>query len=339
MFLPISNIVGIIGATLGMMASTYIYHQKQQKKTLACPRSAPCDTVVHSSFSSTVGIPNDLLGIAYYVILGELYAASLGFPVLQVSTMYWSIMVLTSCGVLFSLYLIALQAFRLRTWCLWCVISAISNAVLLAAIFFLPRPDLYEMLASQAGFWSIIRMMGISLGVASATIADVLLFRLLSHGDATEDEKETLDTLWGLMWTGLAMNIIAMVMIYVPLQHALWTSARFLLEAIVSVIIAINGVALGMLVGPKLQLRSFAADPKHEMFRRIACALAGVSIVSWYAMLALSAYHGISMPLRLGVASYVAVLGGTALGSQVFESVMTKHRKNAGEKKARSKKA
>ena len=170
-----------------------------------CPRNAPCDTVVNSAYATTLGIPNEILGVAYYTIVGTLYALTLVYPMLITGELVLALAIATSIGVLLSIYFIALQAFVLRAWCLWCLGSAVANIVLLIALFGYPTHDFFALLAVHKTWWVIIHNIGFILGLGGATITDVLFFKFLKDNnvsiwDEWADENGNLGPVYGHQW-------------------------------------------------------------------------------------------------------------------------------------------
>ena len=119
------NLISILGL-VGFSISFYIYKKKSGKKKLICPRKTDCDNVVHSSYSKIVGIPIEILGMIYYFLISFIYVYShvLGF---WSSNVYMFVIGMTMCSVIFSIYLLLVQAFIIRKWCLWCISSALVS--------------------------------------------------------------------------------------------------------------------------------------------------------------------------------------------------------------------
>ena len=108
----------------GFILSIYIRHKKVTKETLTCPFHSNCETVIFSNYSKFFGIPVELIGIAYYLIVGISYGIFLGFGGTMPQFLVLGILSMTAAAFLFSLYLTFLQAFTLKQWCAWCLISA-----------------------------------------------------------------------------------------------------------------------------------------------------------------------------------------------------------------------
>jgi uncharacterized membrane protein len=122
----------IIGAGLaGFLIARHIRAKKKEQKPFVCPLQFDCHKVVTSDYSKFLGIPLELWGMAYYAFIIVAYSSFLVSPGLKTSSVVYFIMVLTAFSFLFSVYLTAIQAFRLRQWCSWCLFSAALCTVIL----------------------------------------------------------------------------------------------------------------------------------------------------------------------------------------------------------------
>jgi hypothetical protein len=133
-------------------------------------------------------------------------------------------------GGLFSAYLVGLQAFVIKAWCIWCLGVALSNFILIVSLFGIPTESIVPMLASQKVLWIIIHNIGFILGVGSATITDIFFFRFLKDNIITQEEKETMDTLSAVIWAGLAILVVSGIALYLPEQARLAVSSKFLIK-------------------------------------------------------------------------------------------------------------
>lgn len=114
----------------GLFLAVFIHFKKQLHTPLVCPIGHSCDPVVHSDYSRFMDMPVEILGIIYYTIIIVTYAAMLMIPSLHSNLLGTMLLGLSALAFLFSLYLTAVQAFILREWCTWCLISATLCAII-----------------------------------------------------------------------------------------------------------------------------------------------------------------------------------------------------------------
>ena len=117
----------------GFLIARYIrHHKKNVQEALICPLKANCDMVIHSDYSKFLGIPVETLGMTYYGVLAISYGLITIFPVLGVPLVASGLLFATICAFIFSIYLTLVQAFILKNWCTWCLISASICATIFA---------------------------------------------------------------------------------------------------------------------------------------------------------------------------------------------------------------
>jgi len=108
----------------GIFLSTYLYLFKTGRiGTLACG-SGSCELVQFSSWSTFLGIDVALIGVLGYVALLALSLAVLQSPIGGRPWPSHALLAAAGGGVLFSLYLTAIELFVLHAICRWCVGSA-----------------------------------------------------------------------------------------------------------------------------------------------------------------------------------------------------------------------
>jgi uncharacterized membrane protein len=124
-FISAISMLGLIGFFL----ASYIHRKKKSKKKLICPMHSNCDTVIHSDYSTIVGIPVEGLGMAYYAFIAVIYGTLFLFNLLSAPVVL-VLVGISLCSVLFSLYLVSLQAFVLHHFCIWCTSSACTSILI-----------------------------------------------------------------------------------------------------------------------------------------------------------------------------------------------------------------
>ncbi len=132
--MPLSLKLIFVFSAIGVLDTLYLIYHMVKKTDVACwffPREW-CRKVQHSPWSKTLGVPNSVAGLAIYLLI-----LTLGFFYLQGLVPFLSLQIIIGVGFLFSMYFTFIQAFVLRAFCTWCVISAINFIVMAAAAFVL----------------------------------------------------------------------------------------------------------------------------------------------------------------------------------------------------------
>ncbi|MBP6858050.1 MAG: vitamin K epoxide reductase family protein [Candidatus Pacebacteria bacterium] len=317
-----SLFIAILACLFGIGLSGWMYLKKKRHQSLSCPRDNPCDLVLHSHFSKTFGLPNEILGIIYFsLVLVLIFLPLIGFSAV------WDLYILfflVLFGGLFSVYLIGLQAFVIRAWCLWCLGIAFVNLILIFSLSGIPTEVFAHVLASQKTLWVIIHNIGFILGVGSATITDVFFFRFLKDNTISAQEKGTMDTLTNIIWVGLGILIVSGLALFIPNQVDLAVSSKFLLKVVVVGVIIFNGIALNMFIAPHMRRLSFEGTKPAKRFRRFAFALGGISITSWYLAFILGSLRNIPINFNFALWAYLTILISVIIGSQIAERKITK---------------
>lgn len=114
-------------ALAGVTVAGYLTWVHFDDAALVCVAGGGCETVQESEYAEIVGIPVAALGLgAYALILGlvvwDTIGARLGAAVIAL------------VGLIFSLYLLALQLFVIDAVCAWCLANDIVIAPLLALL-------------------------------------------------------------------------------------------------------------------------------------------------------------------------------------------------------------
>ncbi len=127
----------IILSVIGFAASFYIYYTKKYKRKMYCLIGENCDEVVNSKYGKTFGIENTVPGMLYYAII-LIYGILLfsNGNIFKGSIIYYSLVSASIASVLFSIYLTGVQAFVLKKWCEYCIVSSISSLLILLVLLF-----------------------------------------------------------------------------------------------------------------------------------------------------------------------------------------------------------
>ena len=127
----------IILSLIGFLVSFYIYYSKKYGKPMYCPIGQDCDAVVKSRYGKTFGIENAIPGMLYYlVVIGYSITLLLNGNIFKGDIIYYFIVSASIGSVLFSIYLTGVQAFVLKKWCYYCIISSIASVLILFVLLF-----------------------------------------------------------------------------------------------------------------------------------------------------------------------------------------------------------
>lgn len=322
----------LVAALIGLSITVNIYKQKHEKKPLVCPFGADCHTVVTSQFSSFLGIGLEVYGALYYGGVIAAYAAILLFPALITP---WTLFILTGVTIgafLFSLYLTFVQAFLLKSWCSWCLMSAgVSTAIFIFTMIELSLLDITFVpileLLHKPILW--VHLLGFALGVGGATITDVLFFKFLNDFKISAEENKVLHTLSQIIWVGLLLAVISGIGLYLPNAEVLNETPKFLLKTLVVLVIIVNGAFLNLYVSPKLVTISWNSTtllPVRSILRlrRAAFALGAISFVSWYSAFILGFLKNVPFGFTQLLGIYAGLLLIAVVGSQILERILCK---------------
>lgn len=113
--------LGLAGlSALGAVLSGYLWQAKVGAAELVCGPLGDCHTVNASAFSEIMGVPIALLGMLMYLGLTGALLTVWRWPNTVLSQFGFA---LALAGAIFSLYLTFVEAFVLRAYCIWCLIS------------------------------------------------------------------------------------------------------------------------------------------------------------------------------------------------------------------------
>jgi uncharacterized membrane protein len=121
------RLAAAIVALSGMAVAGYLTWAHYSQSAVICIAGGGCETVQSSDYAVIAGVPVAVLGlIAYCVILALIAWDS---PVARLSAATIALI-----GLLFSVYLIALQLFVIDATCIWCLANDVLIAPSLAVL-------------------------------------------------------------------------------------------------------------------------------------------------------------------------------------------------------------
>lgn len=323
------HIILIFAAFGGFLLSFYIRHKKRSHEKMTCPLDSDCDAVIYSEYSRFFGIPVEILGLLYYGLVAVSYALFLVIPALASPLVVFSVLALTTAAFLFSLYLTFIQAFALKQWCAWCLMSAGLCTIIFATVLGVSEFGFVSLLGRYHELILIGHFLGVALGLGGATITDIFFFKFLKDFRISEWEADVMHTFSQVIWFALALLVLTGLGLYLHEAEELNQSAKFLVKMIVVAIIIVNGAFLNLLVAPQLVKISFGEKHKQRpgelhRERRIAFALGAISIVSWYSAFILGMLRELPLEFSSLLLIYLFILGGAIAASQFMERFFIK---------------
>jgi uncharacterized membrane protein len=134
----IIRVILFLAGVTGFFIARHIYRHKKDVENvpLTCPVGFDCTTVVHSDYSRILGVRVEVLGMIYYALISLSYLFLIFMPDNLPILVIGLLLGISSLAFLFSVYLTGVQAFILKNWCSWCLVSAgLSVIIFLLNIF------------------------------------------------------------------------------------------------------------------------------------------------------------------------------------------------------------
>ena len=132
--LPLQVWVWLGLATIGLYDAILLTVEHYTRRGLPCTLSGGCERVLTSKFSEFGGVPTAALGIVFYLVV--LFAIMYYVTNQQRPNKYlmlgWG-----AIGFVTSLGLTSIQAFIIKAWCQYCLLSALtSTLIFLTAVWY-----------------------------------------------------------------------------------------------------------------------------------------------------------------------------------------------------------
>lgn len=271
-------LVNIVLGLIGFSVALNICCKKRSQKPMICPLNMKCEQVLYSRYAKFLGIPLEFLGMLYYSLVIASYAIFLFFPFLKNPFFVSSVFLMSLGGFIFSLYLIFIQAFKLKEWCSWCLASAAISST----IFFL-------VLQTNSAFVGLTNLayqyktlivstyaLASVLGLLAIFINEILLSRFLKDSKISSEESHILHILRQVTWLCLGLMIISNYALYLSGVEALVGMSRFWIKiSILTVLVLIN-----------LVYDLLASSLENYYLRKLPFVLGPLAIISWLLIIA-----------------------------------------------------
>jgi uncharacterized membrane protein len=121
------RLLAALVALAGVALAGYLTWSHYGDQSVLCPVGGGCETVQESEYAEIAGVPVAVLGLAAYVVL-------LGLIVWDSPPARLAAAAIALVGLVFSGYLVVVQAFVLEAFCVWCLVNDVLIAPALAVL-------------------------------------------------------------------------------------------------------------------------------------------------------------------------------------------------------------
>lgn len=291
------NLLIIVLASGGFALAFYIYKSKRVNKRISCPLDGHCESVINSAYSKFFGISLEILGMLYYSVVIAAYVLFISgyFPSIPVASL--GVLGLTGFSFLFSLYLVFIQAFNLKQWCSWCLISAATcSFLLLASLMFLRLGFIaipFETFESIRNALQVGHLLAVALGFGSSVIWMIFFAKFIKDLYISDFEKDTMGVLAQTMWFSLFILLLSGFGLYIPYGSIVLAPEVlkvFLIEVSVFAFLLVSVAIMDLLIFPNLVKKSLIAakdDQKNAISpsqKKFSLILNSLIVFLWLSM-------------------------------------------------------
>ncbi|MDP3989274.1 MAG: vitamin K epoxide reductase family protein [bacterium] len=276
-----------MAAVGGLGVSLYIFSTKRSHKQLVCPVGSNCNVVVNSRYAKFLGVSLEYWGMLYYATIVTSYLTLLFAPHVLSDITVLGISLLTTFAFFFSLYLLFVQAFLLRQWCIWCLLSALFS-ILIFIISLASIESAVSFFAEATPILEALRALGFALGIGSITATAFLFKTFLSDRKIDQQEMQTLKGISELVLLSLVLVLISQFSFYITYTETLSQSPSFLIQTLSLFVAAISGAILMIIFTPMLTIISFKKTKKGssvsltDSLKKPLTIMAAIALSSWY---------------------------------------------------------
>ncbi len=294
----IFNILIVVASLAGLYITYRIRKEKQKVKqggAMVCMVGADCTKVVFSEYSKFFGLDLEKMGFVYYAVTALVYAVGIVAPALITNFVLFISLGLTFGGLLFSIYLTAIQVFRLKNFCTWCLGSALSSTLIFIFAFVKVTQsgsEFLEYLPQVAGIIIVVEMVALVIAACIALYLELSIFKFLKDLVVDAREHAIIKTLFQINWFVLFLFILGNIGVYltIPVGNIVW-SHIYIELGLIAVIIA-NSLFSTLQTMPGLNAVNVGDSTlqvaKICSLRTIAYVQTAVSLIAWAALLFLN---------------------------------------------------
>lgn len=117
-------------ALVGLFVSSYLFVTYTSGAPIVCGSSHGCDVVRVSEWATIFGISTPLVGMIFYTGIAALLIARTAMSTYRPKLLYRLTMLGVTIGIIESAFLTFVQAFEIKQYCIWCLVSAVCTTLI-----------------------------------------------------------------------------------------------------------------------------------------------------------------------------------------------------------------
>lgn len=228
------NIAITIFSLIGIYIAYRIAREKKQKlagQKMVCFVGEDCDKVVFSEYSKFLGISLEKMGLAYYIVLTLVYLTAAIRPSLLNDFVMFIVLGMTFGGLLFSLYLTAIQIVKLKNYCSWCISSAITSIIIFVLVLtknLMSGNKIFEYINSYS------KIISLTKSVSEILVLGVTVFLITNK----KNNANTLRIATQVNWFATFLFILSHINKTISLPFSSWLTIVLLLLNFINIKLA-----------------------------------------------------------------------------------------------------
>ncbi len=310
----------------GLLLSRYIFQKKRAGSKMVCPLDSDCETVVHSEYSKLLGVPLEVIGMVYYSFISISYVVFLFSPESATELWVFSAIAITTTALLFSCYLVGVQAFAIKEWCTWCLTSAFFCLLIFISMLLGLDGGLRGILLENKFLIGIIHTLSLAVSVGAISMSSFLFFTFLKDLRIADWESETMRTTVQFVWFSIAVVIMSGIGVYLPHWGIFLAQGKLPVLLIAFVVLLASLICVDFLITPTLTRISLGENHTHQkgellFLRRGAFVASAVACVSFYFIFSVTFLGGVLISFSTLVLGYLVLLLCAIAGALIFERI------------------
>lgn len=277
----------VVAALVGFGVSLNIYDTKRRGKQLVCPVGSDCNAVITSRYAKFLGVSLEYWGMGYFAFIALAYLALIFFKTMFAPIAILVLVLLSVGAGIFSLYLLFVQAFLLRQWCIWCILTAMMSLTIFITSLVSVNPVVSFLLDINA-ILEMFKFFGFSLGVGGVTATLFLFFHFLEDTRIDDKELNVIKGISELVWVGFGFVLVSQFAMYISSPETLAQSGAFLAQITSLLVFAVSGALLMIIYAPFLVYVPFRGVSQDDVkadfvkLRKPTAIIGALALLSWY---------------------------------------------------------